>query len=125
MDNKEREVLERIISKLMDMEHYIRGVDYAVSELFEYNRVDRDAFGEIDDIIRLHNEIVEDIKSVESLREIYEKIKDQRRKEALEALKRISEELPKASTQLNLSLAMVQFLKKVIQKIEEGEKHEK
>jgi histone H3/H4 len=120
----EREALKRIIEKLMDMEYNIISVDYAISQLFEYNVIERDAFGRIDDIRRLYREIIDEIKNTEVLREIYNEVMEQRRKELIKALEEISEKLPRTTVKAILALELTNLMKKVLQKIERSE-HEK
>jgi len=115
---KEREALEKIISKLVDMEYYIISVDYAISQLFEYNIIERDAFGRIDDIRRLYNEIIEEIKNTETLREIYNGVIEQRRKELIKALKEIAERLPRTTVNTVLTLELMKVMERAMKKCE-------
>jgi len=115
---KEREALEKIISKLVDMEYYIISVDYAITQLYEYNVRDDNAFSKIDDIRRLYNEILDEIKSVESLKEIYNEVIKQRREELIKALKEITERLPRATINTTLTLELLKVIERAMKKCE-------
>jgi len=114
----EKEALKRIIEKLMEMEYNIISVDYAITQLFEYNIIERDAFGRIDDIRRLHREIMEEIKNTENLREVYNEVAERRRKELIKALEEITEKLPRSTIKATLTLELAKLMTNVLRKSE-------
>jgi hypothetical protein len=118
MDNKEREALRKIITKLLEMEYNIISVDYAISQLYEYNIRYDSAFSRIDYIRRLYDEIIEEIKSNESLREIYNEAIEQRNKELIKALEEITERLPKSTVNTILALELTKFITNTLEKLE-------
>ena len=114
-----REALKRIIERLVDMEYYIISVDYAISQLFEYNIIERDAFGRIDYIRRLYSEIMEEIKNTEGLREVYNEVAEQRRKELIKALEEITEKLPRSTIKTTLTIELTKLVTNILRKLEE------
>jgi hypothetical protein len=118
MDNKEREALRKIITKLLEMEYNIISVDYAISQLYEYNIRYDSAFSRIDYIRRLYDEIIEEIKSNESLREIYNEAIEQRNKELIKALEEITERLPKSIVSTILALELTKFIANTLKRLE-------